>query len=593
MNEEFKSAPQDNMCSIGEVINDRYVVLSLLGQGGMGAVYKVRDLVLEEDLALKILLPHFVTDAAVTERFINEVRITRKIAHPNIVRVHDIGQMGDSLFISMEYVEGESLRTVLDRRGEGSKLSLRQSLYIITQLCIALKYAHHYTIHRDIKPDNIMVTKNDHIKLMDFGIAKLEDARFDTNTDEIVGTPRYMAPEQLHHAPDVDGRADIYSLGVVLHELLTGKLPSAALEPLSRHDDDIPPELDYIIFKCLEQDRAKRFASPVELREALRGLAGSLSDASEPGFTPVREATPGVITPFPTLGNVAGVMESFIQSERFNNDLAGNHGPATDETSVTAAPDPTAYPSLHVQDATPLKDTMEELNPRTVPIAATKQRDSRSRIVAVVAAGLLILGIVIAVYARIEYVAARDQVDTPEPLAEDPQVNVERVQAILDSTDNLPDALAVALEEYKRVSSIENIKTADAIRQMFIEDVKERIYANPFSMDKLNLASKEVVQVGHFDSNTSIRELTRLVNHEVALFKFVLVAIDSGRRLATFRLNNAYSPKETVQVKVGDLFQERFRIVGMGIRSVYLEDTNPKCANRSLVARLMEPVVAE
>ncbi|HOH30808.1 MAG TPA: protein kinase, partial [Candidatus Hydrogenedentes bacterium] len=128
MREDSNPPPTDNLCAIGELINERYVVLDLLGWGGMGVVYKVRDTVLGEELALKILLPHFVTDEAVIERFINEVRITRKITHPNIVRVHDIGLMGDSLFISMEYVDGESLRKVLDRRGAGARLSMRQSV---------------------------------------------------------------------------------------------------------------------------------------------------------------------------------------------------------------------------------------------------------------------------------------------------------------------------------------------------------------------------------------------------------------------------------------------------------------------------------
>ena len=264
---------EGDIFQIGDLINNRYEVQSLIGRGGMGSVYKVSDKVLNEELALKVLLPYFASDKNIVERFINEVRITRRITHPNIVRVHDIGLAGDTLFISMEYVAGESLSAILKRMGDNAPLGVRQSVHIMTQVSIAFKYAHHFTIHRDITPDNIMVTAKNHIKLMDFGISKLRDERFDTNDHEIVGTPQYMAPEQKHQAPNVDGRADIYSLGVVLHELLTGTIPTGLMQPFPNAPVDLSPDLEAIVLKCLESDREKRYADANELLTALRSLA--------------------------------------------------------------------------------------------------------------------------------------------------------------------------------------------------------------------------------------------------------------------------------------------------------------------------------
>jgi len=593
MREDSNPPPIDNLCASGELINERYAVLDLLGWGGMGVVYKVRDTVLGEELALKILLPHFVTDEAVIERFINEVRITRKITHPNIVRVHDIGLMGDSLFISMEYVDGESLRKVLDRRGAGARLSMRQSVYIISQLCLALKYAHHYTIHRDIKPDNIMVTQKNRIKLMDFGIAKLKDARYDSNADAIVGTPYYMAPEQLQHAPDVDGRADIYSLGVVLHELVTGRLPSLIPESLSRQYDDVSPELERIIFKCLEHDRENRFDSVVQLRDALRSLTESFHDGSEPGLALTHQASSGVITPFQDIVNVAGALESFLKEEKFSGEGLGEFSGNNGNASVEAGPDTTPYPPLDFRDITPLPGFSTEHHPGRANTLKSRNTSARLRIAAMAGAAAVFLGLLLVVYAGTDLFKTEPLAQIQEAPSPDAQVNLERVQAMLKATGSLVDALQLSLGEYKRENTPENETMVEMIRQMFVKEVESRIYANPFSMQKLNSASTDAVRAGHMDSSVTIRQLSDLVNREVAQFKFVLVGIDTGKHLATFRLNNAYSSKDTEEVTVGDLLQQRFRVVGIGVRSVYLEDTNPKCGRRALIARIMEPVAAE
>ncbi|MCK5861126.1 MAG: protein kinase, partial [Candidatus Hydrogenedentes bacterium] len=234
------------------------------------------------DLALKTLLPQFVTDKMLVERFLNEARITRKLAHPNIVRVHDIGMTGKGIYISMEYVQGDSLRGVLEKQRTGNRLPVRQVLHIIDQLCIALDYAHQYTIHRDIKPENVMITKDNHIKLMDFGISKLMDKRFATSASLVMGTPYYMSPEQQRSSRDVDARADVYSVGVVLYEMLTGNVPTGVPKAASEMIREIPPAMDDIITRCVEPDIEKRFKSAAELREAIHPIIKMLDEGKNP-----------------------------------------------------------------------------------------------------------------------------------------------------------------------------------------------------------------------------------------------------------------------------------------------------------------------
>lgn len=256
----------------GQVVAGRYSVLSLIGRGGMGAIYKVHDNVLGEAVALKTLLPQFVRDKMVVERFFNEAKIARRLAHPNIVRVHDIGNAEGSVYISMEYVQGISLRSMLEGLPAGQRLTLNKVLALIDALCAALEYAHQYTIHRDIKPENIMVTADGTVKLMDFGISKLmADTRM-TAASVVMGTPFYMSPEQLKNSRDVDARADIYSVGVVLYEALTGNVPTGVPRPASQIASEVPPTMDAIIMKCVSPDPRERYANATELRAALRPI---------------------------------------------------------------------------------------------------------------------------------------------------------------------------------------------------------------------------------------------------------------------------------------------------------------------------------
>ena len=254
----------------GQVVADRYTVLDLVGKGGMGCIYKVRDNILGENVALKTLLPQFAQDRIVVERFFNEAKITRRLSHPNIVRVHDIGNADGVIYISMEFLEGQSLRSVMDHAGNDRRLPLDYVYKVLDQLCAALEYAHKYTIHRDIKPENVMICDDGTVKLMDFGISKLMASEPLTGAAMVMGTPMYMPPEQLRDSASVDARADLFSVGVMLYEMLTGHLPTGIPQPASHLYADVPVALDDIVARCVAQKPENRFDDAKSLRKILR-----------------------------------------------------------------------------------------------------------------------------------------------------------------------------------------------------------------------------------------------------------------------------------------------------------------------------------
>ncbi|MCH7959210.1 MAG: protein kinase [Candidatus Hydrogenedentes bacterium] len=271
---EQEKQPQDELrFRKGQVIAKRYVIQGIVGQGGMGRIFRVHDNTLDEDVALKMLLPQYAQDKLVLERFFNEARIARGLSHPNIVRVHDIGTESNIVYISMELLPGHSLRAMLESLPAGQRLPIKKILHIFDGLCAALEYAHRYTIHRDIKPENVMVLPDDTVKLMDFGISKLMANPSLTSASMVMGTPYYMSPEQLKNSANVDARSDIYSVGVMLYEVLTGQAPTGIKKPASFVSSEVPPALDPIVEKCLEADPDKRYRDASELRAALANLA--------------------------------------------------------------------------------------------------------------------------------------------------------------------------------------------------------------------------------------------------------------------------------------------------------------------------------
>jgi len=267
-----ESAPLPNFPS-------RYTELQKIGQGGMGIVYKARDLETNEVLALKVLKPEIASDPVVQANFNKELCLARKITHKNVCRIYDMYRNGGVAFASMEYIKGENLLDVLNREGA---LPVARATEMMRQMCAGVREAHEQgVVHRDLKPANFMVDANGTVKVMDFGIARLIQPGAG-QTGNIVGTPAYMSPEQATGKP-VDARTDIYAMGLVFYEMVTGKpafdgdssvavaLKQVMEAPRPPHEiiSSLPRHLESAILKCLEKDPAKRFQSIAQLEEAL------------------------------------------------------------------------------------------------------------------------------------------------------------------------------------------------------------------------------------------------------------------------------------------------------------------------------------
>jgi serine/threonine protein kinase len=281
-------------------LSQRYDILADAGHGNMGNVYKARDRETGETVALKLIKPEIASDQAMMERFKNELLFARKITHKNVCRVYEFNRIGGLACTSMEFVEGESLRSVLNRFGG---LPLRKAIDLALQICSGLKEAHAQGIvHRDLKPENVMIDAQGNVKIMDFGIARSMEAAGTRLTGSMVGTPAYMAPEQVAGKP-VDYRTDVYSLGLMLYEMFTGtqafradtavavalKQMREAPAPPHEIDPSIPVGIERVILKCLEKDPARRFQSISELESSLRspsstGIAAGTTTAN---FTPI------------------------------------------------------------------------------------------------------------------------------------------------------------------------------------------------------------------------------------------------------------------------------------------------------------------
>jgi predicted Ser/Thr protein kinase len=248
-------------------------IVKLLGRGGMGAVYQARQQKLDRLVALKVLPAEWSRDPAFAERFAREAKALARLNHPHIVAVHDFGEAGGHFYLVMEYVEGANLRQLL----QDGPLQPVLALQIIPQICDALQYAHEEgVVHRDIKPENILLDRRGRVKIADFGLAKLvgpSRASFTlTGTHQVMGTFDYMAPEQRLRPQDVDHRADIYSLGVVLYEMLTGELPLGRFAAPSQAAG-VDDRLDEVVFRALEREPARRFQRISEVRTAVEAIA--------------------------------------------------------------------------------------------------------------------------------------------------------------------------------------------------------------------------------------------------------------------------------------------------------------------------------
>ena len=269
----------------GTVLGERYEILALLGQGGMGAVYKARDSELDRLVALKVIRPELTTNPEILKRFKQELILARQVTHRNVIRIFDLGQADGFKFITMEYLEGQDLRAVLREKG---KLPPEEAARIILQICRALEVAHgEGVIHRDLKPQNIMLDANGRAYVMDFGIARSAYLPGMTQTGALVGTPEYMSPEQAK-GEKIGEQSDLFSLGVILYELVIGQSPyysdtplatlwkriQEKAKPLTEIDPTIPQPFSDIVAKALEIEPENRFANAGEFAQTLESWLG-------------------------------------------------------------------------------------------------------------------------------------------------------------------------------------------------------------------------------------------------------------------------------------------------------------------------------
>ncbi|MBU3158526.1 Stk1 family PASTA domain-containing Ser/Thr kinase [Clostridium frigoris] len=268
---------------IGTFLLNRYEVLENIGEGGMGTVYKAKCHVLNRFVAVKILKKELSNDEEFISRFKREATSIAKLSHPNIVNVYDVCEDNDVNFIVMEYVDGKTLKQIIKKNG---RFTSKKTLDIVFQISKALSCVHESgVIHRDIKPDNIMITKDKMVKVMDFGIAKVADARTVTNSNKVMGTAHYLSPEQAKGS-FLDLRSDIYSLGIVMYEMVTGKVPynaQSAITIAMMHIQgnitapkeiiaDIPENINQVILRAMQKEPIKRYQTASEMSEVIGAI---------------------------------------------------------------------------------------------------------------------------------------------------------------------------------------------------------------------------------------------------------------------------------------------------------------------------------
>ncbi|MBQ9429414.1 MAG: protein kinase [Clostridia bacterium] len=336
---------------IGLVLDDRYKIKRLVGEGGMAMVFEAEDLLKKIPVALKVLKDEFAADEVSVQRFINESKAVLMLSHPNIVKIFDVSVRGRYKYIVMEYLDGKTLKAYMKEKGA---LPAKEAIGYAIQILRALEHAHlGGIIHRDIKPQNIMLLKNGQIKVTDFGIAKLPDAKTLTATDKAIGTVFYISPEQAAGKKSIDRRADLYSVGVLMYEMCTGKLPFEGESPVAValmqiNDEPVPPRkirpdipegLQQIILFAMEKDVDKRFQTATQMIDLLRKVRenpgvvfrqkkSAQKKTGNGGKIPMLPVIMGVVTAFLLVALVSGgvIINNIFFGEDVNNTVTATVG---------------------------------------------------------------------------------------------------------------------------------------------------------------------------------------------------------------------------------------------------------------------------
>lgn len=432
----------------GDMFARRYLIERKLGEGGMGAVYKATDRILEVAVALKVMSPGRVLSKGTLERFKREVILARKVAHPNVCRIYDMGESEGTHYVSMEFLEGRTLAEVLQAEGIPA---LETGVPLIKQVLHALQEAHHVgVIHRDLKPQNIMIDLRQKAHIMDFGISISSGASRITQTGVLVGTPFYMAPEQFEEKP-IDHRTDIYAIGIILYQMFTGRLPYEATTPIavvlahlnstpsrpSQLNPEIPAVLESVILKAMEKDPMKRFQDVEEFLTALDQL-GKLAK------------TPLPLTPIPQTPQRKRDPEPFVRASNIPDPVHENM-----QTVDAAMPSPSVGPSRNQQLASPEE---EKVTPSQVtPLIAEERKPASS-----VLSGRWKLGIVILILLILAglFVSRFKQTTNSSNAAPPPKTALQAVTLV--SIDALPWANIKVTPESKDIQ-LQNIPDEEKV----------------------------------------------------------------------------------------------------------------------------------
>jgi serine/threonine-protein kinase len=441
---------------IGSRVGD-YEVLEVLGAGGMGRVYKVRNVISDRVEAMKVLLPNLEGDADLADRFMREVKVQASLDHPNIAALHTALRLDNQLLMLMEYVEGVTIDVVL----RSGRIPIDKAIDYTAQVLSALSYAHaHGVVHRDLKPANMIVTPSGVVKLMDFGIARMVADRKLTQTGGTLGSIYYMSPEQIKGGVAVDARSDLYSLGISLYEMVTGARPfqgdseysimAAHLEttppPPIQVDPNLPPALSEIILMSLEKDPAQRFQTADAFRAALLSVRGPVQSAATPAAAPVVIAPPppaarshrGLYIALGSLATIAVIIAAVTQIPKFRH-TAAESAPAA-AVSVPAQPPPAAIPDA----VPPPAVTPPASQPPVSPAPAAKAAPQPVRRVPAAAASV-----------QAPAPAQQQPVEQPVPL---PQAPPQQTSAASAAAAAAADAKAEQLEKLREQGSLLSIR---------------------------------------------------------------------------------------------------------------------------------------